>query len=165
MGAEVAKVGRPYRRLLPTGKPRRTDDPGRRRLRHVAGVVDPQRSSGERREGTRSTSSTARARRTDLFYLNEIAALKDAHPEIEFIPVLSHADDDASWRGKRGFVHERVNARLKELALDGEGDVYACGPPPNDRCAAARSVHERVEIRARLLRSNFTTSSGAPSGH
>ena len=30
--------------------------------------------------------------------------------------MLSHADDDASWQGERGFVHERVDAKLKELA-------------------------------------------------
>ena len=32
--------------------------------------------------------------------------------------------------GRRGFVHEIVDAHLKQLDLDGEGDVYACGPPP-----------------------------------
>ena len=44
--------------------------------------------------------------------------------------MLSHADDDEAWEGERGFVHERVDARLKALGLDGQGDVYACGPPP-----------------------------------
>lgn len=71
----------------------------------------------------------ARARR-DLFHLERIAALTERHPEVTFIPVLSHAEDDASWAGERGFVHERVGARLKALGLDGAGDVYACGPPP-----------------------------------
>ncbi len=66
----------------------------------------------------------------DLFYLEEIAALAAANPSITFIPVLSHADDDDAWAGERGMVHEAVSRRLKELDLDGHGDVYACGPPP-----------------------------------
>lgn len=66
----------------------------------------------------------------DLFHLEQIAAVTEAHPEVTFIPVLSHADDDATWQGERGFVHERVGAWLKRLELGGNGDVYACGPPP-----------------------------------
>lgn len=68
--------------------------------------------------------------RDDLFHLDRIEALVADHPGVRFIPVLSHADDDGDWSGDRGFVHERVDAVLKELDLDGEGDVYACGPPP-----------------------------------
>jgi propane monooxygenase reductase subunit len=71
----------------------------------------------------------ARTRR-DLFYLERIAELTERHPDVTFIPVLSHSADDASWQGERGFVHECVGAKLKELGLDGAADVYACGPPP-----------------------------------
>jgi propane monooxygenase reductase subunit len=68
--------------------------------------------------------------RDDLFYLDRIAALTKANPSVHFIPVLSHAGDDAEWEGARGFVHERVSDTLRELDIDGAGDVYACGPPP-----------------------------------
>ena len=102
--------------------------------------------------------------RDDLFYLDEIAALKEAHPEVEFVPVLSHADDDADWRGERGFVHERVNARLKALAIDGQGDVYACGPPP--MIDALQPVLFMNGFKSeRVFFDRFTTSSGASSGH
>lgn len=67
---------------------------------------------------------------SDLFHQDRIAALVAEHPSLTFIPVLSHADDDADWTGARGFVHERVADTLKALAIDGAGDVYACGPPP-----------------------------------
>ncbi|WP_146589833.1 NADH:ubiquinone reductase (Na(+)-transporting) subunit F [Puniceibacterium confluentis] len=67
---------------------------------------------------------------SDLFKLDEIDALTRAYPTVEFIPVLSHAEDDASWTGERGFVHETVDRRLKAMNADGEGDIYACGPPP-----------------------------------
>jgi len=68
--------------------------------------------------------------RADLFYLDEIAALTQANPEIRFIPVLSHADTDAEWTGARGFVHQVVSSELKRLKIEGDGDAYACGPPP-----------------------------------
>lgn len=66
----------------------------------------------------------------DLFYLDRIRALTDAHRSIRFIPALSHADGDATWTGARGFVHEVVGRTLDDLGIKGEGDVYACGPPP-----------------------------------
>jgi len=65
----------------------------------------------------------------DLFYLDRIAELTRGR-DVSFTPVLSHADDDATWKGERGFVHEVVARKLKEMGIDGEGDVYACGPPP-----------------------------------
>ncbi len=66
----------------------------------------------------------------DLFYLDRIRDLTDRHDNVVFTPVLSHASDDATWNGARGFVHEVVKSRLHELGIAGEGDVYACGPPP-----------------------------------
>jgi len=66
----------------------------------------------------------------DLFYLDKIEQITSAHPNVKFIPVLSASDDDQSWTGERGFVHEAVDANLKKLGIEGEGDVYACGPPP-----------------------------------
>ena len=65
----------------------------------------------------------------DLFYLDELAALVAAHPEVTFTPVLSHAADDATWTGARGFVHEVVASELRRLKFNGEGCAYSCGPP------------------------------------
>ena len=67
---------------------------------------------------------------SDLFYLQALSEITAAHPEITFIPVLSHAADDTSWTGARGFVHEVVASELKARNFDGDGDAYACGPPP-----------------------------------
>ncbi len=96
----------------------------------------------------------------DLFHLERIAALVGERPEITFIPVLSHEAEDADWDGERGFVHERVGARLKELGLDGAGDVYACGPPPmidalNPVLFMNDFEHERIFF------DKFTLSSGS----
>ncbi len=100
----------------------------------------------------------------DLFYLEEIEALKEAHPEVEFIPVLSHADEDTDWSGERGFVHDRVDARLKQLGIDGQGDVYACGPPPMIDALQPVLFMNGFESE-RVFFDRFTTSSGVPSGH
>ncbi len=93
----------------------------------VWSILNDQLSSGEDRPihffyGARTQE--------DLFKLEDIAELTNANPSLKFIPVLSHADDDAAWQGERGFVHECVDRHLKELDVDGEGDIYACGPPP-----------------------------------
>lgn len=66
----------------------------------------------------------------DLFYLDRIAEITAAHPGITFIPVLSHAADDTTWDGAHGFVHQVVASELKRLNIEGDGDAYACGPPP-----------------------------------
>ncbi len=68
--------------------------------------------------------------RADLFYLAEIAAITDAHPNVTFNPVLSHADTDPDWQGATGFVHQFVGTELRRLGIEGGGDAYACGPPP-----------------------------------
>ena len=64
------------------------------------------------------------------FYLDRIRELTEENGNVTFHPVLSHANDDGTWSGERGFVHEVVKAKLNELGIAGEGDVYACGPPP-----------------------------------
>lgn len=100
----------------------------------------------------------------DLFYLDRIDELVARHPEVTFIPVLSHAADDSGWAGERGFVHESVDAKLKELALDGNGDVYACGPPPMIDALQPVLFMNGFESE-RIFFDKFTTSSGGGAGH
>jgi propane monooxygenase reductase component len=68
--------------------------------------------------------------RADLFYLDDIAAITAAYPDVTFTPVLSHADTDPDWHGATGFVHQIVASELKRLGIEGDADAYACGPPP-----------------------------------
>lgn len=96
----------------------------------------------------------------DLFHLDRIAALTEEHPEIRFIPVLSHEPADSGWTGERGFVHERVNARLKEMNIDGAGDVYACGPPPMIEALNPVLFMNGFEFE-RIFFDKFTPSSGS----
>lgn len=100
--------------------------------------------------------------RDDLFYVEEIAEITRRHPSVTFIPVLSHANGDVSWTGDRGFVHECVDARLKQLGIDGQGDVYACGPPPMiDALAPVLFMHDFDADR--IFYDKFTPSSAPPS--
>ena len=100
---------------------------------------------------------------SDLFKLDEIGALTDAHPGVEFIPVLSHEEEGNGWAGERGFVHECVDRKLKELGIDGEGDVYACGPPPMiDALTPVLFMHDFDTDR--IFYDKFTPTSGS-SGH
>lgn len=102
----------------------------------------------------------------DLFHLDRIAELVKRHPELSFIPVLSHVNGDASWQGERGFVHERVDAKLKELAIDGQGDVYACGPPPMIDALQPVLFMNGFEVERIFFDRFTTTSSGAGTpGH
>ncbi|AYG58322.1 NADH:ubiquinone reductase (Na(+)-transporting) subunit F [Rhizobium jaguaris] len=101
----------------------------------------------------------------DLFHLDRIDELVARHPEVTFIPVLSHAAEDSGWTGERGFVHESVDAKLKELALDGNGDVYACGPPPMIDALQPVLFMNGFESE-RIFFDKFTTSSGGGTpGH
>jgi propane monooxygenase reductase subunit len=66
----------------------------------------------------------------DLFYLDRFEEIARNNPSFNFIPVLSHAQDDTTWAGERGFVHEVVGVHLKRLQFGEAVDVYACGPEP-----------------------------------
>jgi len=60
----------------------------------------------------------------DLYLLDLIARWQADHPNFGFVPVLSEADDDANWTGRRGFVHQALLADQPDL---GGFEVYACG--------------------------------------
>jgi CDP-4-dehydro-6-deoxyglucose reductase, E3 len=60
----------------------------------------------------------------ELYLLDQIHAWEQQHENFHFVPVLSHADDDTPWPGRRGLVHEAMLADHPNL----EGyEVYACG--------------------------------------
>jgi NAD(P)H-flavin reductase/ferredoxin len=59
----------------------------------------------------------------DLYALAEIDALRKAWPaRFEFVPVLSDAEDDRAWTGRRGPVTEHLEVAPGSHA-------YLCGPP------------------------------------
>ncbi|MEM8852492.1 MAG: 2Fe-2S iron-sulfur cluster binding domain-containing protein [Pseudomonadota bacterium] len=98
----------------------------------------------------------------DLFYLEALAELTEGSPSIQFIPVLSDADDDDSWTGERGMVHEAVARHLNALDLDGVGDVYACGPPPMIEALTPALYMNGFEFE-RIFFDKFTPSTASPT--
>ena len=60
----------------------------------------------------------------DLYLLDTVERWQREHANFRFVPVLSEAGDDASWTGRRGFVHEALLADHPDLT---GYEVYACG--------------------------------------
>jgi len=64
---------------------------------------------------------------TDL-YMHKLAQAWAQHiPQLQYIPVLSAADDDSEWQGRRGMVHQAVLQDIQDFA---NWQVYCCGAPP-----------------------------------
>jgi NAD(P)H-flavin reductase/quinol-cytochrome oxidoreductase complex cytochrome b subunit len=60
----------------------------------------------------------------DLYLQDEVARWQREHANFSYVPVLSHAADDTTWSGRRGFVHQAMLADHPNLAGH---EVYACG--------------------------------------
>jgi len=60
----------------------------------------------------------------DLYLLDLLERWQREHANFGFVPVLSEADDDASWTGRRGLVHQAMLADYPDLR---GYEVYACG--------------------------------------
>lgn len=66
----------------------------------------------------------------DLFYTEKIRALGERLEDFEYVPALSHADDDTEWTGEKGFVHDVLSRHMSADPPDEDDDeVYTCGPP------------------------------------
>ena len=67
----------------------------------------------------------------DMYYLDEMADLKEKLPNFHFIPSLSETIDTEQWDGERGIVTEVLDTYLKNrISRDGrllEG--FLCGSP------------------------------------
>lgn len=62
----------------------------------------------------------------DLFLTEEMEAFEKELPDFTFIPVLSQADNDSNWTGRRGYIPPL----LKEFLQDAENtEGYLCGSP------------------------------------
>jgi NAD(P)H-flavin reductase len=62
--------------------------------------------------------------RKDLYMTDLALRWQREHPDFHFVPVLSEAEGDAAWQGRRGLVHEALLADHPDL---GGFEVYACG--------------------------------------
>ncbi len=79
------------------------------------------------------------ARALHDLYLHELALdWAECRPDFHYTPVLSAADPEDDWGGRRGFVHEAVIEEYPDLSTH---DIYMSGPPPMIE-AAKRAFHE-----------------------
>jgi NAD(P)H-flavin reductase/ferredoxin len=60
----------------------------------------------------------------ELYLQDEVRRWEREHPNFRYVPVISHADDDASWPGRRGLVHQAMLQDHPDLR---GFEVYACG--------------------------------------
>jgi CDP-4-dehydro-6-deoxyglucose reductase, E3 len=63
-------------------------------------------------------------RQQDLYLQELLRTWEREHPNFRYVPVLSEADDDASWTGRRGLVHQALLEDHPSLAGT---EIYACG--------------------------------------
>jgi len=64
--------------------------------------------------------------RKDLFYVEELVALKEQVSNVEVILTLSRPQEEDRWEGERG----RVTSVLESILSDGENkEAYLCGNP------------------------------------
>ncbi|HRP97186.1 MAG TPA: CDP-6-deoxy-delta-3,4-glucoseen reductase [Rhodocyclaceae bacterium] len=67
------------------------------------------------------------ARRREGLYMDALArSWETSLPDFRYVPVLSEADVDEDWNGRRGLVHKAVMADHPDLSAH---EVYACGAP------------------------------------
>lgn len=100
-----------------------------------------------------------RARR-DLYRAERARAWAEAHPHIDFTPVLSDPAPADAWDGETGFVHAAVLRHYPDL---GGCQVYMSGPPP--MIDAGRSAFRAAGLAAgELFFDSFDYPSDAVEG-
>lgn len=62
----------------------------------------------------------------DLFLTEELMQLSKDYPNFEYIPALSHADDDKDWKGEKGWITDVVRNIAGDLS---NSEAYLCGSP------------------------------------
>lgn len=62
----------------------------------------------------------------DLFLTEELMELSKMYPNFEYIPALSHANDDKTWLGEKGLITEVVRRISGDLT---NSEAYLCGSP------------------------------------
>jgi propane monooxygenase reductase subunit len=90
---------------------------------------------------------------TDLFHLEELAALAGRLPDFTFVPALSE-ESNGDWTGETGLITDVVERMEDDLT---EVDAYLCGPPP--MVDAAIAMLERLGVpESHIYFDKFTTT-------
>lgn len=62
----------------------------------------------------------------DLYCIKQMEELSNSENRFSFFPILSHADDDSNWPGKRGLVTDFIGTQNLDIS---HCQAYLCGPP------------------------------------
>ncbi|HLW72091.1 MAG TPA: 2Fe-2S iron-sulfur cluster-binding protein [Candidatus Binataceae bacterium] len=83
--------------------------------------------------------------RHDLCFVDELRGYEKEFADLKFVPVLSHATDDADWPGERGMVTEAISRWRHGDDLQ----AYLCGPPA--MIDAALPILDRLGVPAHQI--------------
>ena len=120
----------------------------------MAPIVSLLRSLAEQGSARPATYYYGARRETDLFHLEELAALGEQLPDFTFVPALSEVDPEDAWSGETGLITDVVERLEGDLA---EVDAYVCGPPPMVE-AAMKLLEAKGVPESHIYYDKFTTT-------
>ena len=109
---------------------------------------------------TRQITLFQGARNVAELYNRELfEALETKHANFHYVPALSQANDDPSWQGFKGFVHDAAKARF-DGRFSGH-KAYLCGPPPMIDAAISTLMQGRLFERDIFMERFFSAADNA----
>jgi phenol/toluene 2-monooxygenase (NADH) P5/A5 len=95
----------------------------------------------------------------ELYNCELFEGLAREYANFTYVPALSQANDDPSWRGFKGFVHDAAKAHF-DGRFSGH-KAYLCGPPPMIDAAISTLMQGRLFERDIFMERFLTAADGA----
>lgn len=95
----------------------------------------------------------------ELYNRELFEALERDHANFTYVPALSQAEDEADWKGFRGFVHDAAKAHFDGRFAGNKS--YLCGPPPMIDAAITALMQGRLFERDIFMEKFLTAADGA----
>lgn len=95
----------------------------------------------------------------ELYNRELFERLAAEHANFHYVPALSQANDDPSWQGFRGFVHDAAKAHFD--GRFGGHKAYLCGPPPMIDAAISTLMQGRLFERDIFMERFFSAADNA----
>jgi phenol/toluene 2-monooxygenase (NADH) P5/A5 len=94
----------------------------------------------------------------ELYNRELFEGLAHEYANFTYVPALSQANDDPSWRGFKGFVHDAAKAHFD--GRFGGHKAYLCGPPPMIDAAISTLMQGRLFERDIFMERFLTAADG-----
>ncbi|EXF43945.1 oxidoreductase FAD-binding subunit [Pseudomonas sp. BAY1663] len=95
----------------------------------------------------------------ELYNRELFERLAAEHANFHYVPALSQANDDPSWSGFKGFVHDAAKAHFD--GRFGGHKAYLCGPPPMIDAAISTLMQGRLFERDIFMERFFSAADNA----